>query len=85
MAAQRRYMDDEPEWEDDQQEWQPEDEPGDTMPCPYCQREIYEDTLRCPGCGNYLSREDEPSPRKPWWIILGTILVLYMVYRWIVP
>jgi ferredoxin-thioredoxin reductase catalytic subunit len=55
-----------------------------TVPCPYCKREIHEDSLRCPHCEHYLSEEDLPSPRKPWWRILGVLVCLYVVYRWIV-
>jgi len=59
-----------------------EDEP--TVPCPYCRREMHEDSPRCPHCGNYVSREDAPPSRKPWWIIIGGLLALYAVYRWVV-
>lgn len=31
----------------------------------------------------YISNEDTVPARKPWWIILGVILALYAVYRWI--
>jgi hypothetical protein len=34
-------------------------------------------------CEHYISEEDAPPARKPWWIILGTLLCLYIVYRWI--
>jgi hypothetical protein len=56
-----------------------------TVPCPYCKREIPEDAPRCPYCEHYISEEDPPPSRKPWWIILGVVLGLYVVYRWIVP
>ena len=55
-----------------------------TVPCPYCRRPIYEDSPHCPYCGNYIVEEDTIPARKPWWIILGTLLVLYVVYRWTV-
>ena len=55
----------------------------ETTPCPYCRRPMYEDSHRCPHCGNYLSEEDAASPRKPWWMIVGVALALYVVYRWI--
>ena len=66
------------EWEDD-----PDDE-SETVPCPYCRRPIHEDAERCPYCEQYISAEDAPPPRKPWWIILGVALCLFAAYRWIV-
>jgi len=52
--------DDEPEdddWPDDDG-YPDDDEP--TVPCPYCGREIHEESPRCPYCGNYLSAADAP-------------------------
>ena len=59
-----------------------DDEP--TIPCPYCRREIHEDAERCPHCERYISDEDAPPQRKPWWIIVGTLACFYIFYRWIV-
>jgi hypothetical protein len=73
--AMSRRTADEDEWDED------DDEP--TVPCPYCRREILEDSVRCPHCEQYLSAEDEPPARKPWWLVLGVLLCLYLVYRWI--
>jgi hypothetical protein len=58
-----------------------DDEP--TVPCPYCRREVLEDSPRCPYCENYISEEDAPAARKPWWVVVGVLLCLYAVYRWI--
>ncbi len=68
-------------WEDDDDQ---DDEEETTAPCPYCRRPIYDDTPWCPHCGNYLSNEDTPHSAKPWWIYVGAVLVLYIVYLWIV-
>jgi uncharacterized paraquat-inducible protein A len=54
----------------------------DTDPCPYCGAAVYHDTVRCPRCGNYLSREDAPS-RQPWWIVVTAIVCLLVVLGWI--
>lgn len=62
--------------------WDDGEEP--TVPCPYCKREVLEDAPRCPYCENYISEEDAAPARKPWWIIVGALLCLYAVYRWIV-
>ena len=79
-----RWNDDE-DWDDDPDDDDPrEDDEDDVVPCPYCRREIHEDSQRCPHCGSYISREDAPPTRKPWWIILGVVACLYAVYRWVV-
>ncbi len=75
------------DWEgDDGEEGESSWDEGDddyTMPCPYCKRPIHEDAQRCPYCEQYLSDEDAPAPRKPWWIIAGAVICLYVVYRWV--
>jgi hypothetical protein len=55
-----------------------------TIPCPYCKREIHEDAPRCPYCEQYISREDAPRSRKPWWMIVGLVLCLYAIYHWVI-
>jgi hypothetical protein len=71
------------EREDDVDDDVDEDEDELTAPCPHCGVEIYEDAERCPHCGQYLSEEDRPAARRPWWIIVGASACLYAVYRWI--
>ena len=75
------------DWDDEWDESSPledvdEDEP--TVPCPYCRREIHEDSERCPYCERYLSREDAPPGAKPWWLIAGVVLSLLVVCLWII-
>jgi len=84
----RRYDSEDP-WDDDLElDEDPVDPDVDdedaTLPCPHCHLEIHEDSQRCPYCGSYLSREDAPTARKPWWIIVGVVACLYVVYRWVV-
>jgi len=59
-----------------------DDEP--TVPCPYCRREILEDLARCPYCQRDISQEDAPPQPKSWFIVVGVVLCLYVVYLWIV-
>jgi hypothetical protein len=68
------------EWDDDHG---PGDDDEPTVPCPYCGREVHEDSPRCPYCEQYISQEDASPSRKPWWLILGVAVCLYLVYRWI--
>jgi hypothetical protein len=53
------------------------------FPCPQCGRRILEESERCPYCEHYISKEDAPASRKPWWIWLGVAACLYVVYHWI--
>lgn len=56
----------------------------DTVPCKYCGREIYDESERCPYCEKYISEEDDEVPaKKPWWLLVGVLLCLYAVYRWV--
>ena len=89
----RWVSDDDDAWDDelepddgvDDDDWPDEDDDDEpTVPCPYCGREIHEEAPRCPYCENYLSAEDAPPQRKPWWLVVGVVAGLYAVYRWIV-
>lgn len=73
-----------PEFDEDPDEDE-DDESEPTVECPYCSRSIHEDAQRCPYCEQYISEDDRPPERRPWWIVLGVIVCLYVVYRWIVP
>jgi len=86
-AAMRSYPEDD-EWDDSEDspieddDIDSDDEP--TVPCPYCRREIHEDAQRCSYCEQYVSVEDSPPVRKPWWIIIGAVVCLWVAFRWIV-
>jgi hypothetical protein len=70
-------------WEDEDSEYPDyDDDEEPTIPCPHCRREIHEDSDRCPYCERYLSKEDAPPARKPWWLIIGVAACLYVIYRW---
>ena len=76
-----RYDD---EWDDEESagnELEPPDDEGVTIACPYCGEPIYEDSERCPHCERYISTEDAPSTKKPWWVLAGAAAGLYAIYR----
>jgi hypothetical protein len=57
--------------------WAEDEEDGDTMPCPYCRRDIHADSVRCPHCEQYLSEEDQPDGRgRLFWTCALVCLVL---------
>ena len=56
-----------------------------TVPCPYCRKEIFEDTPRCPYCERYVSSEDRQgraSERQPAWVIVTALVCLAMALAW---
>jgi hypothetical protein len=53
----------------------------DTMPCPYCGADIYDDSERCASCGSYLSDEDAPSGRS-WSFRLMALICLAVAVCW---
>ena len=71
------------EWDGDESDNEVNGDDEPTIPCPYCRREMFEDSARCPHCGQYISAEDSPPGRKPWWIIVGVLLCLAAIWVWI--
>ena len=72
------WSDDEDDWDED---WTDEDEPADTVLCPNCAAEIYEEAEQCPVCGEYVVHQSGPPWQgKPGWYValavLGVIAVL---------
>lgn len=85
QAADENGLGDADDWDDPDAGGELDDTDGEpTVPCPYCRREILEDTPRCPYCERYLSEEDRDAPRKPAWIILTALLCLGAAVWWIV-
>lgn len=78
--------DDEPDdWDDDHEDdesaWEPDDEEP-TVPCPYCRREMLEDSPRCPHCERYISGEDHAASGRPAWVVITAVLCLAMALAW---
>ena len=65
-----------------------DDDLSETVHCAQCGAEIYEDAVRCPVCGAYLTPDTSAWSRRPkWWIILGLLgilaVVLALICSWI--
>jgi hypothetical protein len=71
----RRVKEYDPDEDDDDETgggWQPDDDESEdaTLPCPKCQKDVYDHAERCPYCGAFLSEEDEATtqPTLPLWV-----------------
>ena len=57
-----------------------DDESSETIPCPECGAEVYEDAVCCPACGTYITADNSIwSGRPGWWILLGLLGILAVI------
>ena len=57
-----------------------DDEAVDTVPCPECGHEVFDEAIACPYCGYYLTSDTRVFSGKPWWwILLGVIGVVAVI------
>lgn len=80
MLEDTKYGDD---WDDEGDSWEDDDSPV-MVACPYCREGMLEDAPQCPSCGNYVSEEDSPPPRKPLWILATIAICLIIALMWLV-
>lgn len=80
MTASRDEDDD--DWDDGVDDLGDDSDDEPTVPCPFCHREIFEDTPRCPHCERYLSDADHASRRRPVWVIVSALVCLGMAVWW---
>jgi hypothetical protein len=86
MNAYRHADEDADEWDDDEADYgdNPEDDEDEpTVPCPYCRRDILEDSPYCPHCERYISEEDHASSGKPLWVIATAVICLGVAIWWV--
>jgi hypothetical protein len=56
---------------------------AETVPCPYCGKEMAVDSPVCPHCRSFVSNEDAPRRRAAWWVIVGVGLCLLTAMGWV--
>jgi hypothetical protein len=78
-----RDDDEDQDWEDEEADLEADSDEEPTIACPYCRRQILEDSPQCPFCGNFISEEDHPGPNKPLWVIATALLCLGMALWWV--
>ena len=68
------------DWEDPDEPSDPEDDEADTLVCPACGSEVYEDAEQCPYCREYLtSPSTSVLADRPWWFVLLALLGMVAV------
>lgn len=73
---------DDPDFDDDiSDEWQSDDH-VETLACPSCGEQIYEEAQQCPHCGQYVTPSSSPLLGRPWWfVVLGILgIIAFVVY-----
>jgi len=54
-----------------------DEETNETIVCPACGAEIYEESVQCPECEQYISPNTSAWANRPWWwVALGLLGVL---------
>ena len=83
-----RHEDARDDWEDDEaDEWEgdgDDDSDGEqpTVPCPYCRRDVLEDSPWCPSCDRYLTAEDFQRADRPMWVVVTALICLAIALGW---
>ncbi len=72
------------EWDDDnllyegplESDLEEFDDESETIPCPACGTEVYEDSPQCPVCGEYIFGSTSSTHRWPWWWMVAAVITL---------
>jgi hypothetical protein len=86
MPRHTRDDDDENDEEDDDYGdagYGDDDDEAETVPCPHCGAEVYENAEQCPRCGKYLSAEDRPPTRPSGFVGVMLVLALLAALVWV--
>jgi len=54
----------------------------ETTVCPHCGKRIYEETQQCPQCHNYVTFEEAPARKPPWFLIAVAVCLLIVLLVW---
>jgi len=51
---------------------------SETVPCPHCGKQIYEEVQQCPYCKYFVTEHDKIVGRKPLWFTITAFVCLFM-------
>jgi hypothetical protein len=79
-----RWQEEDPDDGEDFESFEEDSSDDDrTLPCPSCGKAMYEDSPRCPSCGEYVTPAAGPSSGLSWVIRWGAILALLAAGTWL--
>ncbi len=61
---------------------EPADDDSELLPCPSCGAMIYEETEKCPYCGEWVTPRNA-GQRMPWWVTIGGIIAIVAFLFWV--
>jgi len=68
------------DYEDSVDAFDEDDEFTETVACPSCGADVYEDAVQCPRCGEYITHSSNVWSDRPWWwIVLGLAGILAVI------
>jgi hypothetical protein len=68
------------EWEYPEPDEAEDEDYAETLPCPACGTDVYEDSECCPTCGEYLDFSSAGLAGWPWWFVaLGLVGIFAVV------
>ena len=77
-------------YERELEEWEypePDDQDDDlsaTLACPACSQSIYEDSVRCPHCGDYVTGSTTSVfAGRPWWYVVLALAGVAAAIVWL--
>lgn len=71
-----------PDNEDDEswdEDYDDDDDDDGYIPCPHCGETMLEAADHCPACNRWITSEDLPRKRHPWWVVAMILLLLAMI------
>jgi len=72
MSRHHPIDDSDDDWDEGDDAWTDDDAESAVTECPKCGCDVYEDAVRCPLCGEYITHSTSPWTTRPvWWRLLG--------------
>ena len=74
-----------PDFDDDYEDYD-SDEEVDTILCPSCKTEVYEEAVACPNCGEFIIQSQSLFAKKPLWFVMMILAIIgYLIFMLVLP